>query len=115
MIAVLFEVHLKPGHEQRYLDIAASLRPQLDQIDGFISVERFQSLTNEGKYLSLSFFRDEIAVSEWRSLQAHREAQEEGRNSVFDNYRIRVTAVIRDYAMIDRDQAPLDSRRTHHG
>lgn len=115
MIAVLFEVHLKPGQVQRYLDIAASLRPQLDKIDGFISVERFQSLTDEGKYLSLSFFRDEAALTEWRHLQVHRMAQEEGRATVFEDYRLRVASVIRDYGMFDRDQAPLDSREAYDG
>lgn len=110
MIAVIFEVHLKPGSEQRYLDIAADLRPQLEQIDGFISVERFQSLTDEGKILSLSFFRDEEAIAEWRKMQSHRSAQEKGRASVFENYRLRVANVMRNYGMMERDQAPTDSR-----
>lgn len=107
MIAVLFEVRLKPGFEQQYLDIAARLRPQLDKIDGFISVERFHSLTDEGKYLSLSFFRDEEALAVWRSHMEHKDAQETGREAVFDDYRIRVAGVIRDYGMNDRKQAPL--------
>jgi len=109
MIAVLFEVRLKSGHEQQYLDIAARLRPHLDQIDGFISVERFQSLTDEGKYLSLSFFQDEDALAEWRSRHAHRDAQKMGKEAVFDDYRVRVAGVMRDYGMKDRDQAPLES------
>lgn len=113
MIAVIFEVEPHPGQKQQYLDIAAGLRPHLERIDGFISVERFQSLSDERKILSLSFFRDEDAVAEWRALQPHRNAQSAGRASVFANYRLRVLAVIRDYGMHDRDQAPADSRSVH--
>jgi len=110
MIAVFFEVQPKPGHVQSYLDIAASLRPELEQINGFISVERFQSLTHEGKYLSVSFFRDEEALTEWRQLQPHKVAQQTGRNNLFEDYRIRVASVIRDYSMFDRAQAPMSGR-----
>ena len=92
------------------LDIAASLRPELEQINGFISVERFQSLTHEGKYLSVSFFRDEEALTEWRQLQPHKVAQQTGRNNLFEDYRIRVASVIRDYSMFDRAQAPVSGR-----
>ena len=113
MIAVIFEVEPRPEYRQRYLDIAAELRPQLEQIDGFISVERFQSLTDESKILSLSFFRDEAAISTWRNLQNHRSAQIEGRRTVFRDYRLRITGVIRDYGMNDRAQAPEDSRKNH--
>jgi heme-degrading monooxygenase HmoA len=113
MIAVIFEVHPKPGKKQAYLDIAAEMRPVLDEIDGFISVERFQSLTNPDKLLSLSFFRDEEAVKAWRTRPAHRGAQQAGRTVVFEDYHLRIAQVIRDYGMTDRDQAPQDSKRVH--
>lgn len=113
MIAVIFEVEPHPRHKQQYLDIAAGLKPQLEKIDGFVSVERFQSLTNENKILSLSFFRDEAAVAEWRNLQNHRDAQSRGRSTIFADYRIRVLSVIRDYGMFEREQAPTDSLSAH--
>lgn len=115
MIAVIFEVIPKEGCKQAYLDIAASLRPLLDQIDGFISIERFESLTEPGKILSLSFWRDEQAVEQWRQLQAHRGAQAKGRNHLFADYRLRVAGVIRDYGLHEREQAPADSRQFHSG
>lgn len=110
MIAVIFEVKPAQGRKSEYLDIAAALRPLLDDIEGFISVERFQSLTDPDKILSLSFFEDEASVAQWRNLNAHRGAQAKGRNAVFDDYRLRTAAVIRDYGMFDRAQAPSDSR-----
>jgi len=113
MIAVIFEVVPHAEHRQRYLDIAATLKPMLEQIDGFISVERFQSLTNPDKVLSLSFFRDEAALAEWRQLEAHRVAQEAGRNTLFKDYRLRIAGVIRDYGLAERDEAPIDSRGRH--
>jgi len=113
MIAVIFEVRPKGGHKQPYLDLAAELRPLLEEIDGFISVERFQSLTDEGKMLSLSFFRDEEALAEWRRLAAHRKAQAAGRGVHFADYRLRVAGVIRDYGMNARDEAPRDSLAEH--
>ena len=94
-------------------DIAAEMRPMLDKIEGFISVERFQSLTDPRKILSLSFFEDEQAIARWRTLNAHRVAQTKGRNGVFDDYRLRIASVIRDYGMFDRAQAPTDSRKAH--
>jgi heme-degrading monooxygenase HmoA len=109
MIAVIFEVLPLPGHAQHYFDIAARLRPQLDATDGFISVERFESLTTPGRYLSLSFWRDEDAVRRWRNTHAHRGAQQSGRSEHFADYRIRVAAVVRDYGMTERAQAPDDS------
>jgi heme-degrading monooxygenase HmoA len=113
MIAVIFEVLPKPGNRDAYLDIAASLRPILEEIDGFISIERFQSLTDETKILSLSFFRDEDAIRTWRETMAHRKAQRRGRGGVFEDYRLRVAHVVRDYGMVDRNQAPEDSKRAH--
>ena len=113
MIAIIFEVFPAEGQQDAYLDIAAEMRPLIDQIDGFISVERFQSLTTPGKLLSVSFFRDEAAVDEWRALTAHRAAQGKGRAGVFKDYRLRVAHVIRDYAMFDREQAPKDSLQAH--
>ncbi|WP_207485089.1 antibiotic biosynthesis monooxygenase family protein [Arenibaculum pallidiluteum] len=109
-IAVIFEVRPAAGHMQDYLDIAADLRAELEQIDGFLSVERFQSLSDPGKLLSLSFWRDEDAVRRWRGRAAHRVAQARGRGGVFVDYRLRVAAVLRDYGMEARDQAPADSR-----
>lgn len=113
MIAVIFEVEIAEGRKSDYLDIAAELKPLLEQIDGFISVERFQSLTNDGKLLSLSFFRDEEAVAEWRALAEHRSAQMQGRAGIFANYRLRVASVLRDYGMSEREEAPVDSVSQH--
>jgi len=109
MIAVIFEVEPRAGHEQRYFEIAAELRPLLEQIDGFLSAERFESLSTKGRYLSLSFWRDEDAVRRWRNQPTHRAGQQEGRSLVFDDYRLRVATVIRDYGLADRAQAPSDS------
>jgi heme-degrading monooxygenase HmoA len=106
MYAVIFEVEPRPGRKQDYLDIAASLRGELDKIDGFISIERFQSLVNENKILSLSFWRDADAVRRWREQDDHRAAQLKGRNEVFADYRISVVAVERQYGMYDRTEAP---------
>ncbi|WBY01395.1 antibiotic biosynthesis monooxygenase [Ramlibacter tataouinensis] len=113
MIAVLFEVTPQPGRQAAYLDTAAALRPLLEQVDGFLSVERFQSLSEPRKLLSLSFWRDEAAVARWRQLEAHRRAQELGRATVFEDYRLRIASVVRDYGMADREQAPGDSREHH--
>jgi heme-degrading monooxygenase HmoA len=113
MIAVIFEVRPKPGRREEYLGLAADLRPLLEKIDGFISVERFESLTEPGKILSLSFFRDEKAVDAWRNTESHRSVQRKGREVVFENYRLRIAGVIRDYGMHDRKEAPRDSRQDH--
>ena len=113
MIAVIFEVWPKAAHKQEYLDIAASLRPLLEQVDGFISIERFQSLSEPGKLLSLSFFRDEAAIAQWRQLEAHRAAQSAGRAAIFKDYRLRIAGVVRDYGLNERAQAPVDSRARH--
>jgi heme-degrading monooxygenase HmoA len=113
MIAVIFEVWPKPEHKQEYLDLAAELRPILETIDGFISVERFESLTEKGKILSLSFFRDENALAAWRNVAQHRKSQGKGRATIFENYRLRIAGVIRDYGMNEREQAPKDSRALH--
>jgi heme-degrading monooxygenase HmoA len=106
MYAVIFEVEPMPGRRQDYLDLAAALRPELEKIDGFISVERFQSLTSEGKMLSLSFWRDAAAVERWRRHERHFEAQLRGRTEIFRDYRLSVTEVARQYGMHDRTQAP---------
>jgi len=113
MIAVIFEVEPAEGRKQDYLDLAAELRPLLEQIDGFLSVERFQSLSAPDKLLSLSFFRDEAAVRQWRILSAHRNAQAQGRLGIFANYRLRVAGVLRDYGLTERGQAPDDSQLAH--
>lgn len=114
MIAVIFEVVPAEGRKGDYMDHAAQLRPELEQMDGFISVERFQSLTNPDKLLSLSFWRDEAAVAGWRCHAGHRQTQSAGRKGIFRDYRLRVAAVLRDYEMAERrEQAPEDSRAVH--
>jgi heme-degrading monooxygenase HmoA len=113
MIAVIFEVFPVEGKRGDYLDIAERLKPELDNIEGFISIERFQSMTDSRKILSLSFWRDEKSVKQWRNNELHRMAQKEGRNSIFDDYRLRVASVIRDYGMNERDQVPKDSKVAH--
>ena len=113
MIAVIFEVWIDPEHRQDYIEAAAKLRALLEDIDGFISVERFQSLIEPDKILSLSFFRDEDAVKAWRNTIQHRQAQALGRNEYFRDYRLRITRVLRDYGMDSREQAPDDSKQIH--
>ena len=113
MIAVIFEVTPAPGRVQEYLDLAAALRPELESFDGFISIERFSSLVNEGKVVSISFWRDEDAVKRWRNVEQHRMAQARGRAGTFADYRIRVAHVIRDYTMRERGEVPEDSRHAH--
>jgi heme-degrading monooxygenase HmoA len=113
MIAVIFEVEPHAGKKDAYLDAAARLRPLLSEIDGFISVERFESITQPGKFVSLSFWRDEDAVRRWRNLEAHRRVQSAGRNGIFADYRLRIAQVVRDYGMDDRTEAPQDSRQAH--
>jgi heme-degrading monooxygenase HmoA len=113
MIAVIFQVDVADGQMPRYLDLAAALRRELETIDGFISVERFQSLTTPGQLLSLSFFRDDAAVAAWRNTAAHRATQTLGRGGIFADYRLRIAAVIRDYGLHDRTEAPPDSIATH--
>ena len=113
MMAVIFEVTPAPGQRGAYLEAAAALKPLLAQIDGFVSIERFESLSAPDKLLSLSFWRDEEAVARWRQQEAHRSTQAAGRDHVFADYRLRVAAVVRDYGMHDRAQAPADSRRVH--
>jgi len=113
MIAVIFEVHPDPEHKDEYLSIASNMRPMVENVEGFISVERFQSLTDPDKLLSISFFEDEEAVQRWRTLNAHRGAQQQGRNGIFKDYRLRVAEVKRDYGMHERDQAPADSTAIH--
>jgi heme-degrading monooxygenase HmoA len=113
MIAVLFEVEPHPEGKAAYLEIAAALRPELEKIDGFTSIERFESLSRPGILLSLSYWRDEGAVREWRGIEAHRAAQSRGRSRLFANYRLRVCQVLRDYGMNDREQAPEDLRSAH--
>ncbi|GGC78668.1 antibiotic biosynthesis monooxygenase family protein [Undibacterium terreum] len=110
MIAVIFEVRPLADKRDTYLGIAASLRSTLEKMPGFISVERFQSISDPGKMLSLSFWEDEESVKGWRNLELHRDAQARGRESVFEDYRLRVAGVLRDYGMHERrEQAPADS------
>ena len=113
MIAVIFESWPHPDQRERYLDAAARLKPLLADIDGFISVERFQSLTEPEKILSISFWRDEAAVQKWREVEQHRRTQQAGRSTIFADYRLRVAEVVRDYGMKAREEAPADSKAAH--
>ncbi len=115
MLVVIFEVWPAEGRAAEYFDLAARLRTDLERIDGFISIERFQSLVTPDKYVSISFWRDEEAISAWRRLEGHRAAQNKGRAGVFGDYRLRVASVVRDYGMKERCEAPADSRETHGG
>ena len=113
MIAVIFESWPAPGKMQTYLDMGAKLGAHLEKIDGFVSIERFQSVTSPGKLLALSIWRDEGAVDAFRTWEVHRDVQSNSRRDVFKDYRLRVAAVLRDYGMHDREQAPHDSRQAH--
>ncbi|MDX1432619.1 MAG: antibiotic biosynthesis monooxygenase [Gammaproteobacteria bacterium] len=113
MVVIIFEVWPAEGRKEAYLDLAAALREELQRVDGFISVERFQSLTEPGKLLSISFWRDEDAVRAWRNHAGHRATQAKGRGGVFADYRLRVATVVRDYGMSERAQAPADSLEYH--
>jgi heme-degrading monooxygenase HmoA len=110
MMAVIFELQPRPGAAPLYLELAAALKAELESIDGFVAVERFESIAQPGHYLSLSFWRDEAAVRHWRCHGMHRRAQQAGRSDVFCGYRLRVATVVRDYGMLERDQAPPDSQ-----
>ena len=112
-IAVIFEVILNEGQKQDYLDIAAKLKPELAKIDGFISLERFQSLSQPKKILSLSFWQDEQSILTWRNRELHRNAQSKGRNYIFKDYHLFIAHVVRDYGMFERSEAPLDSQTYH--
>ena len=113
MIAVIFEVIPNEGKKEEYLNNAASLRPELDHIEGFISIERFQSFSDPDKVLSLSFWRDEESIQQWRNLEMHRHAQVKGRNEVFKDYHLRIATVVRDYGMFERKETPEDSSSYH--
>ena len=113
MIVVIFETQPHLDRRSTYLDAAERLRPLLAEIDGFVSIERFESLVHPGKILSLSYWRDEEAVRQWRNVEAHRQIQHGGRQSIFADYRLRVAQVIRDYGMNERAEAPDDSRKAH--
>ena len=110
MIAVIFEALPAKGKWNEYLDIAAGLKEELLKIEGFISIERFQSINNPEKVFSLSFWKDESSIEKWRNVEFHRQAQQSGRASVFEDYRLRIATVIRDYGMTEREQAPADSK-----
>lgn len=113
MIAVIFEVIPKEGKKDEYLTIAAALKPVLEKMEGFISIERFQSLSNPEKVLSLSFWKDEEGIQRWRNLEIHRDAQIKGRESIFNDYHLRIATVVRDYGMFERKEAPADSKIVH--
>ena len=113
MMAVIFEVWPADGQRDTYLQMAAALREDLLAMDGFMSIDRFESLYEPGKMLSLSFWRDEASLAAWRALDTHRRAQSAGRSHVFGDYRLRIASVVRDYGLNEREQAPSDSRRAH--
>ena len=113
MLAVIFEFEPAADRRDDYLELAAALREELEEIDGFISIERFESLTRRGRLLSLSFWRDEQAIARWRNLERHRAAQQAGRDGIFSDYRLRVAEVSRDYGMTERAGAPQDSKAVH--
>lgn len=113
MIAVIFEFTPAPGRFAEYMDLVGALKPELDKAEGFISLERFESITTPGKFVSLQFWRDEESVRRWRNLQLHREAQKKGRGGIFASYRLRIAGVLRDYAMDRRGEAPRDSVAVH--
>ena len=113
MIAVIFEFTPADGRRQEYFDLVAELRAELDKAEGFLSIERFESLSTPGKFVSLQFWKDEASVAQWRNLQLHRRAQAKGRAGIFQWYRLRVAEVQRDYTMADRAQAPKDSVSVH--
>jgi len=113
MIAVIFEFTPAPGRFPDYMELVGQLKPELDKADGFLSLERFESITAPGKFVSLQFWRDEASVAKWRQLQKHREAQKKGRGGIFASYRLRIAGVIRDYTMDERAQAPSDSVAAH--
>ena len=113
MIAVIFEFTPADGRKQDYFDLVAGLKPELEKAEGFLSIERFESLTTPGKFVSLQFWRDEECIRKWRNLQQHRDAQAQGRGGVFSGYRLRIASVIRDYTLEDRAQAPGDSVQVH--
>lgn len=115
MIAVIFEFTAAEGRFPDYKRLAEGLGEDVAKSDGFISIERFQSLTDPDHVLSLSFFRDEEAVKAWRNTVEHRQAQKAGRGSVFENYRLRIAHVVRDYGMFERAEAPADSLEAHSG
>ena len=115
MHAVIFEVIPNEGRKEDYLNIAASLRSELEKMEGFISIERFQSLTNPQKILSLSFWKNEEGIKQWRNFEKHRLAQLKGRKYIFKDYHLRIAAVNRDYGMFDRGEVPADSKSFHHG
>jgi len=115
MIAVIFEFTPAPGRFPDYMALVATLKADLEKADGFVSLERFESITTPGKYVSLQFWRDEESVRKWRNLQKHREAQAKGRAGIFSSYRLRIAQVLRDYTMDERSQAPADSLGFHNG
>ena len=113
MIAVIFEFTPAPGRFPEYMELVGQLKPELEKAEGFISLERFESITTPGKYLSLQFWRDEESVRKWRNLHKHREAQKKGRAGIFAGYRLRIAGVVRDYTMDQRGEAPRDSVAAH--
>lgn len=113
MIAVIFEFTPASGRFPDYMALVAQLKPELEKAEGFISLERFESITTPGKFVSLQFWRDEESVRKWRNLHKHREAQRQGRAGIFASYRLRIAGVERDYTMDERSEAPRDSVAAH--
>ena len=115
MIAVIFEFTPAEGRFPEYMDLVGELKSDLARAEGFISLERFESITSKGKFVSLQFWRDEESVRKWRNVQKHRAAQAKGRAGIFASYRLRIAEVVRDYTMDERGEAPDDSRSFHGG
>lgn len=113
MIAVIFEAVPKEGKTGEYVDIAASLKDELCKVPGFISIERFQSFADPGKVLSLSIWKDEAAVAQWRNVELHRMAQAAGRDHIFEDDHLNIAEITRSYGMHDRAGAPADSNNIH--
>ncbi|HET7363585.1 MAG TPA: antibiotic biosynthesis monooxygenase [Burkholderiales bacterium] len=113
MIAVIFEFTPAEGRFPDYMALVETLRQDLAKAEGFISLERYESITSKGKFVSLQFWRDEECVRKWRNLQKHRQAQKQGRGGIFKSYRLRIARVLRDYTMDERAQAPADSVQVH--
>jgi heme-degrading monooxygenase HmoA len=96
MFAVIFEVNPRPEAWDAYLGHAATLRPELVAIEGFIANERYASQTRPGWLVSLSLWRDEKALIRWRTHALHHEIQGKGRSSVFADYHLRVGEIVTD-------------------
>ena len=113
-VVVLFEVTPTAEGKVRYLELAAQLKLLLSDAKGFIHSERFSSLNEEGKLLSLNVWENEESVKKWRNELHHRMSQSEGRERLFENYRITVAYVIREYDDYNRREAQEEYNEYFH-